>query len=246
MSELPLHLITFWWDHERAKHRWNYEFTAEHVDRLYRGWKRNLTKPFEFHVFTCDKVPVENISERDIHIHRMPDAWLSKLHKFGRCYCKLGIFSWDTREFFGPAKLLTLDLDMCVVGNCDHLIKKGYQSDFTGYLDTKNPRMYSGSMHMHTAGECRQIWDAFSLVSELDLSNAEMVGSDQCWMTTVLGESRYPRWTEADGIHDYWKIEDMGDGLPENACLVMVNGMHRDVSLPEFQQKHKWLREDWI
>ena len=224
---MTLRVVTYFWHNPEAKHCKNYQYTPEHVRRLYRGVKRNLSVPFTFHVIT-DR-PHEIYGD-DIDVIPI-DRWQHVINKHGRCYVKLGIFGWWAREYFGDNHILTLDLDLCVVGSLDSLVHKGMASDFTGWKSTHSTRgqtrTYCGALHMHRSGSVRQIWDAFGLVHKIKADGDELRGSDQRWITNILGEDRYPSWNTQDDVYDIFDVEKehdlTGNILPSNACIVAVN-----------------------
>ena len=94
---------------------------------------------------------------------------------------------------------------------------------------------------MHKAGSCRRIWDTFSLVHKLKGDDGEITGSDQRFITTVLGEGRHPTWDR--GLYDWFDIERLG-GVPKDACIVAISGMQRDASV--LSKDHDWIREHWV
>lgn len=258
-EQTPLRVVTYFWNDPNAKHVGNYQYTADHVRKLHSMWKRNTTRPFTFHVVT-DK---PEWFDGDEHIDAIPiHPWRECIERFGRCYVKLSIFGWWAREYFGPCKILTLDLDMVITGNVDGIIEKGEQSPFTGCRATHSThgqtRIYGGAMHMHSAGEFRHIWDTFRLMWKLRKDASEMTGSDQLFMTTVLGEDRWPSWEwNEDGIYDFRSIQgpewDFGDNvdkdagkLPENARIVLVSGYARDPSQTELREQFPWIKEHWV
>ena len=103
---------------------------------------------------------------------------------------------------------------------------------------------------MHRSGSVRQIWDAFGLVHKIKADGDELRGSDQRWITNILGEDRYPSWNTQDGVYDIFDVEKehdlTGNILPSNACIVAVNGLERDVSMPHLHEKYIWLRDNWV
>ena len=100
-------------DDHNAKHGAYYQYGPEHVRRLYRMVKRNLSVPFTFHVVTDQ--PGEIFGDGVDVIDIAP--WRHIIDRFGRCYVKLSIFGLWAREYFGDSHILTMDLDLLVL--CD-------------------------------------------------------------------------------------------------------------------------------
>jgi hypothetical protein len=75
---------------------------------------------------------------------------------------------------------------------------------------------------------------------------SSFVGSDQNHITMSIGEHTYPdKFNDREhGIWDYWQIEYL-PSLPLNTVAVFMNGMRRDASMKEFQEKHPWIRTHW-
>lgn len=245
----PLRVCTWFWNNPHAKHKGFFEFTAEHVNKLQRGFKRHLKMPHEFIVFTDipDGLDTENV--------RIVPIW-NDFKDWGRCYRRLKVFSSEmqsllgetTPEYADRTRLVSVDLDVLLVNDVTSIFDR--DEPFVGYRDSKNPDCYSGALHMQDAGSHEEVWNTFNMVRVFDASKApptQRVGSDQMWQSVILGKGKYPQWTWEDGIYDYWNIEELPGGeLPANAKVIMFNGMRRDMSMDKLQRKHKWIKEHWV
>ena len=159
-----------------------------------------------------------------------------------------------------------IDLDVVIIKPEEFLrtlATKNRMQPFLGYRDTKNPRCYSGALwrideghygrFKNVADTFRHIYDtavATGTLGEFFAGwNAEssFVGSDQCWITSIIGEHTYPdKLSDRDGIWDFWTVENLPGGeLPTNTIAVFVNGMRRDASMKEFQARYPWMVEHW-
>jgi hypothetical protein len=262
-KENPFVVATFLWNDPRAKHVNNYQFTAAHVNRLAKAFRDHLLIPHEFVVVT--DMP-EGIDTRFIRIVPMWDD----LRYLGRCFARLKTFDSSMKEVFGE-RFCVIDLDVVIpekVWNKDENLWdwNNLASIFdrpeplVGYRDSKNPNRnpankdapklptYSGALRVQTAGEGQAVWRVARAVEQWKFNRpgftADFVGSDQCVQSMIL-EGRYPRLSTDDGIYDYWAVEALGDQLPDNCKILMMNGMTRDASMPNFYEKHSWLKQWW-
>jgi len=242
----PVSICTFLWNDPGAKHKGTYEFTSRHVNRLARGLRENLTIPFEFVVLTDDPSGI------DVSACRILPLW-NEFRDIGRCFTRLPLYSKSMANVIGP-RIYNIDLDVAILGNVDAIF--GRTDPFIGYKDTKNPRCYSGALYGMDAGVKDQVYTSFKRLYHMVPEQVRQqvfkqeynkyspfVGSDQSWQTEILGEG-LPKFTQEDGIWDFWSIEALPEP-PENARIVFVNGMRRDISMPSFHAKYPWMDKYW-
>lgn len=111
--------------------------------------------------------------------------------------------------------------------------------------------IYGATRNSGTTEAFFKAWNSGTLAQDPEtgqMVNIGYVGSDQSWVVNVLGEYTYPRKINdlEDGVWDAWAVADIPGGeLPANACAVFVNGMRRDPSLPEWQEKYPWVKKYW-
>lgn len=186
----------------------------------------------------------------------------------GRCFTRLKLFDRDLRKSLGlDTGLLTMiDLDVVILRPKEFLatlLSKARLQPFLGYRDTKNPRCYSGALYRLDTGHYNsfhEVYDSFRHLYDVSRvtgtteaffkgwnANSGFVGSDQCWLTTALGEHSYPdKISHLDGVWDAWQVQELPGGeAPENATAIFINGMRRDPSQLEWQEKHEWVRKYW-
>ena len=99
--------------------KWGDKFTAEHVNRIYRMAKRNLTLPFNFYCYTEDPTDIYN----EVNIIPLDEsldlkAWWWKLTLFKQNDWSEGIN-------------LFLDLDIVIQKNIDHFFNKAKKNKVT-------------------------------------------------------------------------------------------------------------------
>ena len=95
--------------------KWGDKFTAEHVNRLYRMAKRNITLPFNFYCYTEDPTNIYN----EVNIIPLDEslgleAW----------WWKLTIFKKNELKGIN----LFLDLDVVIQNNIDHLFSQAFEN----------------------------------------------------------------------------------------------------------------------
>lgn len=239
-------IVTFLWNDPNAKHKGTYEFTAKHVNRLAKALRKNLTVP---HRFVCITDMPRGIDTENVYVFPMWGAY----RDLGRCFTRLRLWGNDIKELLGP-RIAMIDLDVVILGNVDHIFSR--KEPFVGYRDSKNPECYSGAFYMMDAGSKSNVFTTFNRLYNMTHPEhrfklfrsvynqlSPLVGSDQSWISEVLGPG-LPRIGQQDGVYDFWTIEELPK-LPSNTRIVMMNGMRRDASMKEFQEKYPWIESYW-
>ena len=92
--------------------KWGDKFTSEHVNRLYRMAKRNITLPFNFYCYTEDSSGIYD------EVNIVPLDTSLDLEKW---WWKLTLFKQNN---LGNGVNLFFDLDVVIQSNIDHFFKK--------------------------------------------------------------------------------------------------------------------------
>lgn len=149
-----LTVATLLWDANKASKSFSSMYDEEWVNRLYRGFARNLTRPFRFVCFTdrartfCDGVELEYMHTAE------PD--------YGAC---IEAFRVD-----GPA--IICGLDTVVTGNVDHLADWCEASDRLGLpRDPYRPHIACNGVILAPAGSAR-IYNEWSGENDMDWCRA--------------------------------------------------------------------------
>lgn len=101
-----LHVVSMLWDHNERSLPTSRCFDESWVDKLYRGFKRNLTIPFKFVLFTDRKRLFEEAINQELMVSsNKPDY---------------GCF---TEPYRLNESMIFCGLDTVVVGNVDHLAR---------------------------------------------------------------------------------------------------------------------------
>lgn len=243
-----LTVCTFkWFD---PKYRWNDRFIygAEHVNRLHRGIRRNLSLPHRFVCVTDDGTGL------DSGIEVVP-IWQDAA-EHGGCYRRLRAFGADIAEVLGD-RFVWLDLDCVITGSLDALFAR--TEPLVLWSNGVSTAPYCGSMVMMDAGAAPWVWEEFDYEDCLQSKWATgYVGTDQAWFSALLGPDM-PTWTRKDGVYSWRHLPsakapaaaarrrygvDAG-GLPDDARIVFFHGVV-DPSEPAMRRRFPWIEDHWI
>lgn len=237
-----IRVVTFKWK-PRAKRGHSepphvVQYTAQHVNTLWRMVKSNLSMPFEMVCVTDDWEGLDP---------NIRPVWLwDEGLEWGGCYVRLRTFSPELRGFIGD-RFLVIDLDCVITGDITPLVDRPEEFVINSHKPGRHgihEQHYNGGMYLMTAGARRQVWEKWrgeASVREVEEGRLrkENSGSDQGWIRRVLGKGE-ARWTEEDGVYEARQVRNK---LPENARIVLFAGK-RDPTQPEWQAK-PWVREHY-
>lgn len=211
--------------------------TAESVNMLYNMINRNVTLPFNFVCVTDDSTGIN----KNIKTIKLWD----KYKHLGGCFNRLYTFSPDMYDLFGE-RFMCIDLDCVILKNIDSLLMR--QEDFLilRYPKEKSKtkkQHYCGGLYIMDAGCRSQVWDTLSDAS-LDIvknrtAKGEVVGSDQAWISTVLGDKEQTIGDD-DGVYVYHYIDRKNP--PKNTKIIFFVGYRS----PKTESKiHKYIKNSW-
>jgi hypothetical protein len=111
------------------------------------------------------------------------------------CFRRLAMFRPDAADIFGE-RFVCMDTDCVIADSLDPLFER--DEDLIMYRGTNFSRPYNGSMMMLTAGCRPKVYNLFKpeLASK---AGYQYVGSDQSWISYVLGEGEAV-WGHEDGV----------------------------------------------
>jgi len=221
------------------------EYTAEYVNKLFRGVERNLTIPHEFVCVTDDPEGVEC---------RTIPMW-NEYRELGGCYSRLKLFSPEMEDVLGK-RFVMIDLDSVIVGNLDKLFSRKEDFIINKYL-VRAPKYreqwYNGSLIMMNAGSRCQVWDSFKGEESVKIINKKkeegrIVGTDQAWISYTLGPNE-ALFTEEQGVY-YAKRLLKKKELPENARIITFAGRRDPSSYVDNPYKYAlnldWVKKNWV
>jgi hypothetical protein len=216
-----LSFVTWYW---KGNGNSRYSFDAQSVNVLFRMLDRHYPEP---HRNIC----VTNLPKGiDSSIEIVPDRedFATIINPSGAhnpsCYRRLRAFAPDAGEVFGE-RLVSFDLDAVIVGDLRPLFDRPEDFVIWGQSDFPKRQFYNGSLWMLRTGTRTRVWTEFSpRLSPLRQRRAGVRGSDQGWMSLVLGPHE-ARWGEKDGVYSYRvHIQPRGNVLPNNAKVVAFHG----------------------
>jgi len=214
---------------------WGEKYTAEHVNKLYRGVTRNFHMPFEFICFTDKDMEFQD------GVIKKP-LW-DKCRYLGGCYNRLFVFDKSMKKLIGE-RFVCIDLDCVIVNDITPLFEwendfiiNAYQPLPTGRC--ANDQRYNGAMFMMNAGARQSVWSKFDPeTTPARVSNRrDIVGTDQAWIRELLGPNE-KTWDNRDGVYE---ARNVNHRLPSDARIVFFAG-NRDPAT----SKWEWVRKLWI
>jgi hypothetical protein len=139
------------------------------------------------------------------------------------CYRRLKLFAPGARAIFGE-RVVSIDLDTVIVADIAPLVDR--DEDFVIWGQADFPRQwYNGSFWLLRTGTRDQVWTAFDPQRSPQLAaRAGKRGSDQGWISYILGPHE-ATWSTADGVYSHRvHLEPAGNVLPANARIVFWHG----------------------
>lgn len=216
-------------------------FTAWHVNVLRRMVARHYADAHEFVCITDDPRGLED-GIRVIPLwNDFGDVSSPHGSAYPSCYRRLRAFSEEAAETIGP-RFVSLDLDTCITRDLRPVWNR--PEDFVIWGDTTPRSYYNGSMFLMTAGARRQVFEQFDPKrSPAVTRNARLLGSDQAWISYVLGRGQ-PMWSIDDGVYSFRNHLAGRADLPADARIVFFHG-HKKPWNPNVQRSHPWIVEHY-
>lgn len=209
-------------------------FNADAVNTMVSMIGRNLDLP---HRFLCITDDPEGVKCETYPLWTEPDVRLEQ----GRpnCYRRLKVFGEFGKEL--GDRLFSIDLDTVITQNITPLLDR--PEDFVIWGDTAKNTLYNGGIWLMTPGTRKRVWDKFTPMAPQITKKHGIVGSDQAWISHVLGPGE-ATWTTKDGVYSYRNHLKQGRlPKPPDARLVSFHGIVNPWS-PE-AQAHRWVRENY-
>ena len=223
------------------------DYRSEYVNRLARGYKRNLSIP---HRFCCVTEETEGFSD-DVTVVPLPEsakrlAGLPSPNgpRYPSSYRRLWTFSKEAAEL-GDVILMT-DIDCIVVGPVDPLVAHIEGATFVGWRPPttwNGVTRVAGGNWLLRAGAHPEVWERFSEEAAKDALAAGQMGSDQAWISYCLAKD-CKVWPKGHGIYEaQWMRASKFRVLPAGARIVHFNGEAKPWH--DEMQQIAWIREHW-
>lgn len=176
-----------------------YAYGPEDVNTWASMVSRNLTLPHRLACVTNTPKGVDSsveilpLPEIDVRSSRWP---ISK--GLPQCFPRLDVWRSDAAKVYGE-RIVSMDLDCVVTDILDPLFDR--PDDVVLCHGKVGKAAYNGSMLLLKAGSRPEVFERISQ-DEVDLATSRYLGSDQAWISHVLGPNE-PTWAENDGVYRY-------------------------------------------
>ena len=224
--------VICWKWHQR---KYRSRFTHQHVRTLKNMVGRNLNLEHRFVCVTDDARGMEDIET--IPLWDYPEVKLPRGKP--NCYRRLRVFAPDASEWLGN-RILSIDLDTVITGDITPLID--IPDEFKIWGDTAKNTHYNGGFWLMDAGARARVWDEFTPDAPNITRARKMVGSDQAWISYVLGPNE-SKWSTADGVYSFRNHMSSGkEPLPSDARVVFFHGQF-DPWDKNVQRDNLWIKD---
>lgn len=227
------------WKWNQPGHRFPY--LAGHANAMDWMLRRHCSIPYRFVLITDDPAGVE------CETYPLWDDHAEMVNACGdhlpSCYRRLRLFSREMRKLFGP-KVVSVDLDAAIVGDPGPVWDR--PESFLGWAvpGTHHERVFNGSMFLMRTGAHADVWERFDpAVSPAVALHAGYLGSDQAWMSYRLAATE-AGWTQADGVHSYFRELQHRSDLPPGARVVFFEGKRKPWHA-KVRARHPWVAEHY-
>ena len=177
--------------------KWGTAYGSEYVNRLYRGVKKNMDRPFRFVCFT------DNADGLDAEIEAAafpcaPPGWK---HAWPNIFVKLSLFKDGLAGLKGPT--LFLDIDQIIIGDMGRFFdyKPGKFCIIHNWIELrkrlfrKRPKIGNSSCFRFDAGKMNYVYEKF--VFEMDRAvQKKFFRTEQAYMTYAVGLDNVNWWPE--------------------------------------------------
>lgn len=183
--------------------KWGTLYSAEYVNRLYRGVKAHLTKPFRFVCVTDDPSGLcEGVETAEIP--SMPEGMVfnDQYTKWPNIYIKLCLFKPGFAALEGPT--LFLDIDQIITGSLDDFFdyKPGKFCIIHNWVELRKrlfrkvPFVGNSSCFRFEAGEASAYIYAQFLKDLPTALDYNVYSTEQVYMTHAVGRENVNFWPE--------------------------------------------------
>lgn len=228
--------VVCWKWHQR---QYRSRFTPEHVRVLRNMVKRHLHLPHRFMCITDNPKSIDPSIET-MKLWDEPSGICLPINR-PNCYRRLRAFAPDAKDWLGD-RILSIDLDTVILDDITHLVD--IPDDFKIWGDTAKNTHYNGGFWLLRAGTRARVWEAFDHNAPEITRAKRMVGSDQAWISHILGPNE-KKWSTTDGVYSFRNHMSSGKKpLPSDARIVFFHGQF-DPWDPMVQRDNPWIREHY-
>lgn len=209
---MTLKVLTWFWRQSGGR----VQYEALHVNIWADMVRRNLSIPHTIACVTDIREGIDPSIEiiappREFEDARIP-TWRADRPQ---CLRRLSMFRRDAARIFGK-RFVCMDLDCVIAAPIDDLFRD--DCDFRMFRGTAPGRPYNGSMMLIKAGTRPQVYERFNLDEAIE-AGKKFVGSDQAWISHVLGPKE-KTWGPEHGVR-WW---NRGAKVPDDTRLMFFPG----------------------
>ena len=233
-------LTVICWKWSQSKYR--SKFGPHQVHKLRNMLERNLQIP---HRFVCITDDARGLDVETIPLWEFPEVNVRQGKP--NCYRRLRVFDKDAKDWLGK-RIMSIDLDVVITGDITEIVDRP-DEEFIIWGDTAKNTAYNGGFWLMDAGARSQVWEQFTPDAPSITASQKMVGSDQAWISYMLGPNER-KWTTQDGVYSFRnhvsRKQAKGrtapvNGLADDARIVFFHG-HYDPWDTKIQRQHPWIR----
>jgi hypothetical protein len=223
-----------------AAPRYRSQFNANYVNVFRNMIERHLH--IEHEVVCITNMP-KGIDPR-VRIVPLWDTFAELISPHGgispACYRRLRAFSPEMKDVIG-SRFISFDLDVVIVRDITPIVQR--TEDFVMWGSPLRRTPYNGSLWMMTAGARKEVFEQFDpLTSPLKTRNGGFHGSDQAWISYLLGSGEATWTPEKDGVYAFMKMRRAV--LPPDARIVFFQG-HHDPTSSVVNAMAPWIKEHY-
>jgi hypothetical protein len=214
------------------------EYTAGHVNALYRMLSKHISIPFRLICCTDDPEGI------DPKVEIVP-LW-DEFRSLGGCFVRLGCFQKDF-SLFGP-RFTSIDLDCVITTNIDSLLTRSenliiWRPGEVSRVSRKSS-LYCGSLFTLTAGALPSVYSTFSPDELVKNKMGNYVGgTDQTQITKAVQSPAL--YTRRDGVYNFLPDSPLlTPRLPVGCKIVFFNGRYSPDD-PNLVDPYPWIKEHY-
>lgn len=215
---------------------WGDKYSTRDAQRLFNAVRRNTSGPFRFVLFADRPY---NAAGVEIYPIENPELMNRS------CFCRLRMFDpdWQKRHIF-DWPILSLDLDLCVVGPIDDLLKTKSTFKILQGVNEVNPCPFNASVMLLTPGAHAEVWADFSVEAAKSAPYHEFP-DDQGWIHYKLPNADGWKAGQESGIYGFqkpgWPLGKYHTDLPHDAKIVSFIGKRKPLRYMHVQ----WVQNYW-
>jgi len=210
--------------------KWGTKYSAEYVNKLFRGIRNNTSKEFSFVCYTDNW---KDITHPEIEIEPLP-------YSTGTWYNKIGLYNQDL--YLPDDQVFYFDLDTVITGSLDDIFS--YKGNFAILRDPYNKNLYGSGIMAWRPSSVNHMWENYT-------QGYKSPRGDQGWCEEQYAKADIWQEMYPEKLISY-KIHIKGKGILSNrwaqhkgnlksSSIVYFHGN----PLPHQVTELPWMKEHW-